>query len=166
MCMKRYNKNVIRLCLVSCLLIATSCQKSMSASSETGELDTTLVAPHSVATATAEDDFENKFLIPDSVATPEQLKEKERILGFILNEKVVQYRNNKIEMIADSSLFYKNNIDIRYMSVFKKEFEETNRCCQELTEGDYYPIPKDSLRQSLEEAFRKAQKEHAKEIIE
>ena len=66
--------------------------------------------------------------------------------------------------IADSSLYIKNNVDIRYMSYVLAQIEETNTgCIRMFNDGE---LPKDSFSILLEKAFCEAQRKHAREIVE
>lgn len=141
--MERNKWKLTGLSILSCLFMAVSCQKAQQ--SEVNE-------------------FVNVLTIPDSVASPEQLAEKERIIGFFLNEKVMQCRDGRIELIADSSMFNKNDIDIRYMSYCQEQLEETNEgSVRMLNDGT---IPQDSFPGLVEKAFREAQRVHARQIVE
>ncbi len=141
--MGRYFGKIIGLCSILYLIMAVSCQK-------TSKPELT--------------EFINVYIIPDSLATPEQLEEKAKIIGFFYNEKVSQFRNGKIKLIADSSLFDKNNVDIRYMSFFMREIEETNKAYAQMLKNGI--IPKDSFPKLIEDAFCEAQRIHAQEIVE
>lgn len=141
MCMGRCYKLMISLCVVSLLILVWSCKTKP----EPGT-------------------FMNVCAIPDSVATPEQLEEKQRLMGFFYNSKVLQFRGGRIEHIADSSLYIKNNVDIRYMSYVLAQIEETNTgCIRMFNDGE---LPKDSFSILLEKAFCEAQRKHAREIVE
>lgn len=145
--MVRYNWKLIGVCVFLWLCMAVSCQK-----------DTKVETEESI-----KDDFVNVCTIPDSFATAEQLAEKERLIGFLYNENVMQFRNGRIEIIADSDLFYKNNVDIRYMAYFREQVEETNRGIDRmLKEGT---IPKDSFPKIIETAVWEGQQIHSRPII-
>lgn len=106
----------------------------------------------------------NVFFIPDSLATPEQIDIKNKLIGFFYNKKVTQVCDGKIMLIADSSMFFKNEIDITYMEFFIKQINETNNGYSQIVKDGLIP---DSLAKNMfEDAFKQAQKEFGKIIIE
>ena len=104
---------------------------------------------------------ESVIYFSDKEMSEAQKKLKEHLLGFFYNENVIGYeKGGFFHLNTKSSLYKKNNIDLRYRKFVKEFYDKANAKIKRLRAENNFP------EEFLMEQFKLNQDSHAREIIQ